>query len=293
MKFIANAIALLVINILTILVNLSINCLFLITLIVTRTLHTPSNVLLGAICISDILVGLLSESTEVADFIFYIYGRNEVSFQLKSYLVQIPATFSFQFILLISMDRWLAICYPFFYERNITCSKYLWMALAVVVFLATFEACVFSAYSGALEPWLAWWNISFLVFVIITIIILYMSIYRQILRQRSRVITVGRIISMGREEQQVMMNRKRRNKKAYTIALILGVFLACYVPFLVYQLVDKLHELSPAIQMYVGHWVTWLRFVNSCMDPVLYCARITEIREAAKAILRKRLPNWS
>ena len=85
---------------------------FLITLVRKHSLHTSSNILLGALCVSDLLVGLVLQPTWMADLFMRI--NRQFSFhlvQLKVILMLFLVGLSFDYIALISFERYSAICH--------------------------------------------------------------------------------------------------------------------------------------------------------------------------------------
>ena len=99
------------------------NGLFLFVLIKKRSLHCPSNTLLGLLCSVDLLTGLIALPLCIA-------GESKRNcFDCKPFVLQLASAFSwtflglsYQIITLISLDRYAAICHPFRYLQAVSSS---------------------------------------------------------------------------------------------------------------------------------------------------------------------------
>uniref|UniRef100_A0A3Q0RCM3 G-protein coupled receptors family 1 profile domain-containing protein n=1 Tax=Amphilophus citrinellus TaxID=61819 RepID=A0A3Q0RCM3_AMPCI len=84
-----------------------------------RQLHTPSNIILLSLAVSDFLVGLLLMPVEIyRNSTCWVLGDSMCS--LYSYLNCNIVTASIGNIVLISVDRYVAICDPLHYPTRIT-----------------------------------------------------------------------------------------------------------------------------------------------------------------------------
>ena len=84
-------------------------------------------------------------------------------------------------------------------------------------------------------------------------------------------------------------NQLRRYRKAVSTALWLQFTLvACYVPYAV-SVTWLIHaKLSSSVFLALSYTAT-LIFLNSTLNPILYCWKIDEVREAVKDTIRKVL----
>ncbi|GFR96438.1 dopamine D-1 like receptor [Elysia marginata] len=81
--------------------------------------------------------------------------------------------------------------------------------------------------------------------------------------------------------------RASDHKAAFTLGVITGVFLCCWLPFFV---INPIAAYNPAL-IHPNAFVasTWLGYVNSCLNPIIYSIFNTEFREAFKRILCVRI----
>eukprot|EP00794_Sanderia_malayensis_P000247 gene247-864_t len=274
------------------------NLAFIITLFKTRSLHTPSNVLLGAMCISDLFIGFLAHPLFLAYLIQMQNGDDYSEYRLvRKLYIHIFSTcagLSFLFASLISVDRYFAICHPFKYELTVSCKKYILASIATVAFSVT---CTFAA----LHPQLKQINLYEIltavptVFTYFTVLICYAKIYRVIYKQRkAEVIPLGTIAGTSDEqrdkEQKTQQQTKERYRRTNTIGIILAGLLLCYAPIFslsVYVLMQGgkiCKEFEKIFIIYV--WISLLVFANSSINPIVYFLRSRGLRKAAWKVFK-------
>lgn len=72
------------------------------------------------------------------------------------------------------------------------------------------------------------------------------------------------------------------HKAAVTLGIIMGVFLLCWMPFFVVNLVEAFCKCVPILMFKI---LTWLGYVNSCLNPIIYSIFNKEFRNAFRKIL--------
>ena len=72
------------------------------------------------------------------------------------------------------------------------------------------------------------------------------------------------------------------HKAAVTLGVICGVFLVCWLPFFILNLVEAFCGCAGVV---LFQCLTWLGYFNSCLNPLIYSIFNTEFRDAFKRIL--------
>ncbi|RWS02901.1 putative G-protein coupled receptor No18-like protein [Dinothrombium tinctorium] len=83
------------------------------------------------------------------------------------------------------------------------------------------------------------------------------------------------------ERQRISLSRER--KAARVLGIVMGVFVACWLPFFIMYLMPFFTEtqLSHAIEQFI----VWLGYVNSVLNPIIYTRFNSDFRKAFRKIL--------
>lgn len=84
------------------------------------------------------------------------------------------------------------------------------------------------------------------------------------------------------ERQRISLSKERR--AARTLGVIMGVFVVCWLPFfLMYVIVPFCPSCCPSDRMV--YFITWLGYVNSALNPVIYTIFNLDYRRAFRRLL--------
>ncbi|KAG1928796.1 5-hydroxytryptamine receptor 1F [Pimephales promelas] len=86
------------------------------------------------------------------------------------------------------------------------------------------------------------------------------------------------------ERNQICTSRER--KAARILGLILGAFILCWLPFFLKELLVGLMLLKPSPQL--SDALTWLGYVNSLINPLLYTSFNEDFKQAFKRLIRRK-----
>ena len=261
------------------------NAVFFVTLLKTRSLHNPSNLLLGALCVTDLVVGFVCQPLFIAVLLGPPGPCCSTVTKVYNLTFGLSSLNSFICGLLITIDRYFAVSFPFKYIEWATCRRY--------TFISSTIFAIFASYSVIKIPYFEKSRSSFLIFdiclellVIITVFFIYVKIYRLVFVKTR---AIARVAS-ERELHDIQVKSSDK-KRTLTVAIILVALLVCYAPLLVYYCLSLLFYLRkmPLYTYDLGVWANYLALCNSGINPLIYCARSSEIRNAAIRLFTTRI----
>ncbi|TNN31340.1 Trace amine-associated receptor 7g [Liparis tanakae] len=275
--------------------TVALNLLVIISISHFRQLHTPTNLLLLSLAISDLLVGLLGMPVETVRFIETCWLLGDLMCVLSFIIGSSLISASVGNMVLISIDRFVAICYPLHYPTKITRG-----VIELSVCLCWFGSFV---YNGVMlkdhlrQPDLH--NTCYgecivvidyvsgtvdLVFTFIgpcsVILILYVRVFTVAVAQaramQSHIIAVGVVRVTA---------KKSERKAARTLGVVIMVFLMTFCPYYYPSLAGQ------DISNNASSWavVSWLLFFNSCLNPLIYAFFYPWFRKAIKLIVTLKI----
>ena len=87
-----------------------------------------------------------------------------------------------------------------------------------------------------------------------------------------------------------VLNIARYKKTVYSVAWIQFAMLACYGPYIVMAFLSHFGNVGYSTEVIIADKVfSCLVFLNSSLNPVLYCWRIKDVRQEVKNTIRKCL----
>ena len=248
----------------------------------TRDLHSPSFILLGCLAVSDLLVGLICQPLFVAHKIAELKENLAVFCTLKvlqSLSAWITAGVSFLILAAVLIDRLMALTLHLRYNTIVTVPR---------VFQTTIALWIFATVIVLPRFWMAsqWHFIPIALGVLIFFVI---------------VISVGKIFRIVRKHQQQIKEQTiavtshlpadtvkilKCRKSAVTVLYIYGLLLIFYLPLMVLLVMEKFVGYTRTVRIVYEYAATAV-FINSCLNPVVYCWRIRDIRRAVKIFIRR------
>ena len=269
---------LIVVNSLTALTAIIGNMLILLAVSRTPTLRTPSNTLLCCLAFADLLVGLVVQPTYTLQMVFEIQ-RNAKAFCIAKIMTTgslswICAGVSFFVISAISVERLLAIKLHLRYKALITIRRVL---TAVVGFWILCTALTTARFLGASYQSLV------IIIVVMDVVCIAITVYAYLniyLRVRELQNNQMHLAPPG-------MNISSFKRSAVTVLYIMALFLACYIPFLS-MLVVRMRQGGTLKLNIIYNFTTAIVYMNSSLNPFIYCFRSKDIRIAVFKLLGRK-----
>ncbi|XP_034742333.1 trace amine-associated receptor 13c-like [Etheostoma cragini] len=274
------------------LTTVTLNLLIIISISHFRQLHTPTNILLLSLAVSDFLVGLVLMPVEVLRQTSCWFVDDYVCF-LYNYLTSIITVSSIGNIVLISVDRYVAICDPLHYNNRITMNRVklsvflCWLCSVSYSFLIVkddltqpgrYNSCygecllVIDYVIKAVDMVL-----TFIVPVTV-IVALYLRVFAVAVSQaramRSHITAVTLKLTVTPKAKRSEL------KAARTLGVLVVVFLMCFCPYYSVSLAG-----DSLVNAAFASYVLFVFYSNSGLNPVIYALFYPWFRKAVKLIV--------
>ena len=249
----------------------------------TPSLQTTSNALLLSLAASDLAVGSLAQPSFSAWRISQIGGNIEVHCVagiLSESLGWLLAGVSLFTITAISCERFLAVHLHLRYHVTVTRRG---IAKVVLTFWLIWIIITILRFFVVSRKILRIIAVNFLVITSAIMFMAYIMIYRLVRRHQVQIQQQCFARSPGETKKTIDMVRYKRS--TITMLYILGFFLLCYFPFLMVMVVELAKGETLQTKAAYLYTVTSI-FINSAMNPLIYCWRMMEIRMAIRKILK-------
>ncbi|XP_022790528.1 histamine H2 receptor-like [Stylophora pistillata] len=275
-----------VVNIVFSITAMAFNLVILFAIRRTPTLHTPSGTLLFGLALSDLGVGLIVHPLFFSQILAKVI-RDQPLFCDAGIAVEIAANalciVSLLTVTAVSVDRYLALRLHLRYGELVTIRRAILLLVGVWLSSSTF---------GSL--WL--WQHELVKIVAISIISVslciasysYMNIYRIVQHHRSVIRVQISSVSQAfdKEEQEATeINVQKIKKQAVGSFWVYCLLTVCFTPYLCTVAVIEAKGITSANRLSYELGAT-LIFVNSSLNPLIYCWRLREVNEAVRQMLR-------
>lgn len=254
-------------------------------------LHSPSNVLLSNLALTDFGVGCVVQPVFVAHKIGEIYGNiplHCIASLVSKTLASVLGAVSLMTLTAISIDRLLALVLSVRYRAVVTIRQttrtvgFLWIigiisAIPLFIYPVSFVYCM----------------ILLLGLCLTVTTLAYAKLLRLIQRHRSRVEadlqTAQHAQATQHAQPELTSIAKYRSSTRTVIYLVLMMFIS-YSPYLFLNIVLAVARRSDDRFKAAFNIAHTILFINSLMNPVFYCWKMRSIRKAIMETISKFLP---
>ncbi|XP_066571208.1 trace amine-associated receptor 1-like [Amia ocellicauda] len=272
-----------------------------------KQLHTSTNYLILSLAVCDFLLGgfIMPCSTirsvngcwYLGDFLCKIHTSTDI-------MLSTASIFHLSFI---SIDRYFAVCKPLIYRTKITSLSITIMILGSWIVPGVFAYgmiflelnikgkedyykrhvhCIggcpvfFSEASGVFASMISFFIPGFIMLGI------YLKIYL-VARQQARSIKDMTQYFESSEENKTGISRQRERKAAKTLGVVMGVFLICWTPFFVCNIMSPFIDYSfPPLLIDA---LVWFGYLNSAFNPIVYAFFYSWFKKALRITITGKI----
>ena len=259
-------------NAASILVAIIGNTLVLVSILRGPSLRSPSTVFLCSLAVSDLLVGLVVQPVYIANEL-----TNDSLYNIMSIMAFFACAVSLTTMTAISVDRFLALHYHMRYPNLMTTHRA--MYTSAILWLSSFLLSCTIFWDRHVYYFVVAFSV---VFCLVLSTVCYIKIYR-IIRQHQLQIHVQQqaVESLHAENNQ---NMERSKKSAINTFIFYIVMILCYTPLFISMILLGIPHIHLAKAWTLADN---LAFMNSSINPILYCWRLRELRTEVLRTARK------
>ena len=258
------------------------NTLILVALHKETSLHPPSKLLYRNLAITDLCVGIIVEPLYVTYWTSVVKERWDICYHanlavgISGYTL---CPVSILTLTAISVDRLLALMLGLRYRQVVTFKR---------TFIAVIGFWILSIFGGSTfyrDPLItSWCQYIIAALCLITTVFAYAKIFFSL---RHNQIHVQNHVAQGQPSQAIPLNVARYRKAVYSALWVQGTLVACYVPYgIAVALTPQRRGMTLSVYL-VRQFTATLLYLNSSLNPLLYCWKIREVRQAVKETLRQ------
>ena len=257
------------------------NTLILVALSKETSLHPPSKLLYRNLAITDLCVGIFVEPLVVFYWTSVVNERWDICYytdyadSLAGYTL---CTVSLLTSTAISVDRLLALLLGLRYRQVVTLRR---TSITLIGFW------ILSIVGASTIIWnlfiFTWYQYIVAALCPVTTIFAYTKIFCTL---RHHQIHFQNHVAQGQPSQAIPLNIARYRKAVYSAMWVQGTLVVCYLPYAVVIALTPQRGITLPIYLarqYTGTVV----YLNSTLNPLLYCWRIRGVRQAVKETLRQ------
>lgn len=246
------------------------NSLTLSAILRTPSLRSPSNIFMCSLAISDLLVGIIVQPVYIA---YELKQEPPLTFAINM-LFSFTGVVSLCTMTAISVDRFMALQFHLRYQCLMTEKRAMYTSLSLWLF-------------GILSSFVTLWNktIMFAFLAVGIAICIFISTFSY-----TRIYLIVRQhqfqIRAQQQALQLPMNLVRTKRSAISTFIYYICMILCYTPMFSFMSVVAIRpSLSGLMVWKVGNTFV---FINSSINPILFCWRVRELRRAVLKLVRPR-----
>lgn len=268
-----------IINIITCPFTVVLNVLVMVSVKIKPQLKTKSNTALACLATTDAILGLIGQPLYIAEITAVL--QEEVSsvhctvIQIGSSTLSVLAGASLLHLVLMNLERYIAIKHSFIYTTMVTKSRIFyscavaWITTLILTVLPTITKEFILRFISMITGFLC------IIITIVCQVMLYLEARRHEKEIASQLVSI--------EARQNFLKEKKAFKVTTTVVVFL---LLTYSPFNAVVVLLEEYVIDSVNMRYIALFITSSMIVlNSLINPIIYCIRIRQFRVAFVEIL--------
>ncbi|XP_067289388.1 trace amine-associated receptor 13c-like [Pseudorasbora parva] len=274
------------------------NLLVIISISHFKKLHTPTNLIILSLAVADMLIGLIVMPVDAIKLIETCWYFGDILCNMFVIIMGLLTSVSICNLVLIAVDRYVAVCHPLLYPHTITttrtvisiCLCWFFSSAYNIVFMISgryFESsqgtdiCYGKCYFIIGFSWTVVDLFFSFLFPLTVIITLYLRIF-YVAHQQVKVINA--LMKGGKHVSEGSVRRKSESKAALTLGIIVTAYLLCFIPYYILSLTGTTIISSATVTFLI-----WTVYANSGMNPVVYALFYRWFKISVKHILTLKI----
>ena len=246
----------------------------------------PLKTLLLSLAVSDLGVGLLVHPLYIVHLVMTIEqdSNNRIFIMVyKAYLSsgRLLCTASFLSITALTVDRFLAIHLHLRYQELVTHRRVVTVVISVWVMCSCFSLFVLNR---ALENVVAIITTTIGGVCLTTTGLIYCKIYSIVCHHTNQMHAL-QLQPVGQNQNGELANAARLKKTALATFYVYVVFVVCFLPFICVDAAYQIYGKSE-LRLHLLYYSRTLVYLNSSLNPLVYCWKMRNIRKAVISVLR-------
>ena len=243
------------------------NALVLVAILRTPSTRSPSVIFLCNLAVTDFLVGSVVQPTYIAEQIARTVPTLSEAVGAMGFAM---CGVSLWTITAITVDRFLALHYHLQYPNLMTTSRAIYTIITIWCIITLFS------FSVLWSPRIYYFLVAFCITICLLVcLVCFIKIYRIVRRHQVQIHVQQQAVenSTDTNKQQI----RQSTKSAKNIFIYFLVMILCYTPLFFVYIISAINNLNSIV---LQTFPATLVFVNSSINPFLYCWRIPELRTA-------------
>ena len=258
------------------------NTLILVALHKETSLHPPSKLLYRNLAITDLCVGIIVGPLFVTYWTSVVKERWDICYYTVLAMFFSGLTLcdvSLLTLTAISVDRLLALLLGLRYRQVVTLKR---TRIAVI---GLWIMCIVGASTTFWNTLiLSWYQHIVTALCLVITISAYTKIF---LSLRHNQIHVQNHVAQGQPSQAIPLNIARYRKAVNSALWVQLILVICYLPHIIVIALSPRGEMSFSTYYLATIFTATAIYLNSSLNPLLYCWKIREVRQAVKETLRQ------